>query len=194
MERDSKNEELDRELDAALAKYAAVEPRVGLEDRILANLRTEPAAVPSGMWWMWCLAGGAVALLAIALAVGFRVGQSPAGTIAHHNSTPGPAQPVTERANRGPIEGPPRAQAPAHAPKHHGLPLAAVTAGPKLDVFPSPLPLTEQEKLLAGYIAEEPEHAVLLARAQAEDLRRDEEEETRESSSSDRENSPQLSK
>jgi hypothetical protein len=72
--------------------------------------------------------------------------------------------------------------------------LAAVTAGPKLDVFPSPLPLTEQEKLLAGYIAEEPEHAVLLARAQAEDLRRDEEEETRESSSSDRENSPQLSK
>ena len=32
---------LDRDLDAALAKYAAVEPRAGLEDRVLANLRAE---------------------------------------------------------------------------------------------------------------------------------------------------------
>jgi hypothetical protein len=34
-----KPDEFDRMLDAALAKYAAVEPRTGLEERVLANLR-----------------------------------------------------------------------------------------------------------------------------------------------------------
>jgi len=34
---------IDRELDTALAKYAAVEPRAGLNDRILANLKAERA-------------------------------------------------------------------------------------------------------------------------------------------------------
>ena len=101
-----------------------------------------------------------------------------------------------EQADRGPIEGPRRAQAPVHAAKRHSLPVTAVAfaAEPKLEVFPSPLPLTEQEKLLAGYITEQPEHAILLARAQAEALRRDQEEEMRESSSTGGENSQQLSK
>ena len=41
-----KQDEFDRMLDAALAKYAAVEPRTGLEERVLANLRAEQARVP----------------------------------------------------------------------------------------------------------------------------------------------------
>ena len=41
-----KQDELDRMLDATLAKYAAAEPRAGFEERVLANLRAERARVP----------------------------------------------------------------------------------------------------------------------------------------------------
>ena len=44
---------------------------------------------------------------------------------------------------------------------------------PKLDQFPSPQPLSEQEKILESYVANYPEHAALIARARAEELRRD---------------------
>jgi hypothetical protein len=47
---------------------------------------------------------------------------------------------------------------------------------PKLDQFPSPRPLTEQEKILQSYVAENPEKAVLIARARSEALQRDLEE------------------
>ena len=41
-------DDLDRTLDAALANYAAVEPRAGLEDRILVRVRAE-ALRPAGV-------------------------------------------------------------------------------------------------------------------------------------------------
>ena len=44
---------LDDQLDAALAQYTAIEPRAGLENRVLARLKAEqdrPTAVP---WWRW---------------------------------------------------------------------------------------------------------------------------------------------
>jgi hypothetical protein len=48
---------------------------------------------------------------------------------------------------------------------------------PKLDQFPSPQPLSEQEKILQSYVAENPEQAVLLARSRTEALRQDQLEE-----------------
>jgi hypothetical protein len=51
-----------------------------------------------------------------------------------------------------------------------------VASGPKLDVFPSPLPLSEQEKLLATYVGQYPEHAALVAEARMADLRHEAEE------------------
>jgi hypothetical protein len=48
---------------------------------------------------------------------------------------------------------------------------------PKLGRFPSPQPLSEQERLLQKYVAENPEQAVLLARARDEALRQDQLEE-----------------
>ena len=52
-------------------------------------------------------------------------------------------------------------------------------AGPKLDVFPSPLPLSEQEKILASYVAGYPEHAALVAEARMDALRQEAEERRR---------------
>jgi len=47
---DNHHQQADCEFDDALAKYARVEPRAGLEERILANLRAEQARVtnPAG--------------------------------------------------------------------------------------------------------------------------------------------------
>jgi hypothetical protein len=54
-----------------------------------------------------------------------------------------------------------------------------VSAGPKLQQFPSPQPLSDQEKILANYVSEYPEHAALIAQARMEMSRRDQEEELR---------------
>ena len=56
-------------------------------------------------------------------------------------------------------------------------PEVAIARAPKLEQFPSPQPLSEQEKLLQNYVAENPEQAVLLARARTEALRQDQLEE-----------------
>jgi len=53
---------------------------------------------------------------------------------------------------------------------------AIAVAGPKLDVFPSPLPLSEQEKILASYVAQDPWRAALVAEARMDDLRHEVEE------------------
>src|SRR5579863_3792234 len=67
---------LDPVLDAALAKYAAVEPRVGLEDRVLAHLQAERARPPVRAWWHRSLAGAAAVVVVIALALAWRSGKS----------------------------------------------------------------------------------------------------------------------
>jgi hypothetical protein len=48
------------------------------------------------------------------------------------------------------------------------------SATPKRAQFPSPLPLTDQEKMLALYVRNFPEKAALMARAQTELHRQDE--------------------
>jgi hypothetical protein len=55
-----------------------------------------------------------------------------------------------------------------------------VAGTPKLDLFPSPHPLSKQEKILASYIAQFRDEAVMVARARTEALRKDREEEMRE--------------
>ena len=51
-----------------------------------------------------------------------------------------------------------------------------MASSPRMPEFPSPAPLTEQEKILAQYVAKYPEHAALIAEARTEELHRDEEE------------------
>jgi hypothetical protein len=54
---------------------------------------------------------------------------------------------------------------------------------PKLDQFPSPQPLSEQEKILANYVARFHDEALLVARARSESLQRDREEDMRQAES-----------
>jgi hypothetical protein len=60
---------LDRELDAALAEYGAVEPRAGLEQRVLTNLQAEREKIASRTWWGWPVTVALAAAVTIAVGV-----------------------------------------------------------------------------------------------------------------------------
>jgi hypothetical protein len=180
---DRKRDELDSTLDAALAKYAAVEPRAGLEGRVLANLRAGGGREERRWWWRWSVASAAVAITAVlivATTLAWRSGTRRAPPIAHHPSTSGPRVKETGQvaSNRG--ENSDHQPAPGPTTRrvtHHAHAMIVASAPPKLDRFPSPQPLSEQEKILASYVEKYPEEAVLLARARTEALRQDQLEE-----------------
>jgi hypothetical protein len=80
--------------------------------------------------------------------------------------------------------------------KPHAIsyPATVVAPAPKLDQFPSPQPLSEQEKILARYVANYPKHAALIAQARTEQLRRDRAEEMAEAAPAGNQDSEQQNK
>jgi hypothetical protein len=165
-------DELDSTLDAALAKYATAEPRVGLEERILANLRTVETRTGDRVWWNWGIATALAFVLVVAAALAWRWSMHPPIV----KLPPVPTSPVSTEAKRNPGTSPEKAaRRKVRHPMEHGV----VAAKPKLDVFPSPLPLSEQEKILAIYVAQYPDHAALVAEARMDALRQQDEERRR---------------
>ncbi len=168
---DAKHDDLDRALDSALAKYAAVEPRAGLEDRVLANLRAERAQAPDRAWWRWSVAAALAAVVIVAVALAWRSGQPLHPTVANHSSPAFPTskEPTTQFAsNAAGGTAPPQVRRSLPGIVHHRRATVVAAAGPKLDQFPSPRPLSEQELALARYVSEFPQEARLIARAQEE--------------------------
>jgi hypothetical protein len=55
--------------------------------------------------------------------------------------------------------------------------VSAAAVQPKLDQFPSPRPLSEQEQILVNYVAKYPETAALIAQARTEEREKEREEE-----------------
>jgi hypothetical protein len=174
-------DDLDRTLDAALSKYTSIEPREGLEERILANLHEASTRDVQRAWWNWGFAALAAFLL-IAAALVWRWNQPKRTPAAVHPSTlkQGPVAPdLAHRDGNTPTRSLPRRTA-RHQPERE-----IVAANPKLDVFPSPLPLSEQEKILASYVSQYPKHAALVAEARMDDLRQETEERRRIASERD---------
>jgi hypothetical protein len=178
-------DDLDRVLDAALARYASVEPRSGLEQRVMANLSTAARHTQTLGWWRW----GAAAVLAIVLVVAglaWKSSRTSHPAIANH----APGTGVSKDASQGssaningavPAVSHPGVKRVIRRQKRFPESANTLTASaPKRQQFPSPQPLSEQEQLLASYVERFPEHAVLIARAQAELEQRDHEEEMRE--------------
>jgi hypothetical protein len=172
--------ELDQQLDAALVKFAAVEPRAGLEQRVLARLRTEREHVRDHSWWRWGLVAAVAAVVIVTIALARRPGKPSHPVLVSH---PSPATQSPERFGPRDVANGVRPHDRRRPRKtgHRAQPSIVVAGGPKFDQFPSPQPLSEQERILATYVAEYPEHAVLVARARAEALRQDQEEEMRQS-------------
>jgi len=172
---------LERQLDAALANYATVEPRPGLEGRVLANLHAERERAPVQVWWRWPAAAAVtVVVLILALFLSWKTRESEVGKTVGHNPTEDSREvPIGKVANPH-LPSQPVASvrtAVANRPRH---PVAVVTTAPRLPQFPSPRPLSEQEEILARYVATYPDHATLVAAARAEALRRDAAEQLRD--------------
>ncbi|MBI3475511.1 MAG: hypothetical protein HY010_07245 [Acidobacteria bacterium] len=169
-----RDREVEQWLDVALRAYGKVESRTGLESRVLANLQAEKRRLAvRRWWWTWGTAAAAVTILAT-LWIEVHNRRSVPNQVAGSATT----QPTDDAALHQPA--PPRslntgqAQVPSRAARPRKQAVAVRTGEPKLDQFPSPVPLTDQEKLLAQYVREFPERAVLVARAQTH-LRKQEE-------------------
>lgn len=181
---------LDRELDTALAKLTAVEPRKGLEERILANLRLEQERAAHS-WWRWP-AVAALTVMVVAVFIALRsekpshniAAHTPATTLANQNSG-------THLANNsGSASIQPHEVSGRRIKPRVSTRLAAVLSAPKLDQFPSPQPLSEQERMLTEYVAEHHQQAALVARARMVELKKDLAEEMEEASAT---SNPQTS-
>jgi hypothetical protein len=174
-ERISEEDDLDRALDAALAQYAAVEPRAGLEQRVLARLQSESARLPKHSWWQWSAAGIAV-LLALTLALAWISNRLEKTVGQRHPLAPiGIAQPS---ATQVAVDGETEPIRQRHKTTPHQVHRPVVVADePKLDQFPSPRPLSEQEKLALEYVERFPEEASLMAQAETNFVRQQEKEE-----------------
>lgn len=154
MEPNDRKHLIDEWLDCALKQRANVEPRPGLENRILASISAERNRTPKPRW-NWrpvSLAVATAIVLVIALSLHrpaskITVAVRPAIPPSHKvSSNIAPVLPTGIRGKRTHAHRPPRP--------------------PHLDQFPSPQPLTEQEQILAEYVQRFPRTARLVAQAQ----------------------------
>jgi hypothetical protein len=172
----SEQDDLDRALDAALAKYAAVEPRAGLEQRVLAQLQSESTRLPKYTWWQWSVAGAIAVVLAFTFALAWRWNR-PAKTVGQQYPS-APIEIVQPSATQVAANGEIEAVRQRHkTTRQHVQQPSAFADGPKLDQFPSPRPLSEQEKLALEYVERFPEEASLMAQAETNFVRQQEKEE-----------------
>jgi len=158
---------LDDQIDAVLAKYGAVEPRTGLEERILANLKSRERASAPVAWSR--SAGALAAALLIAISLLWVEKHSPQKVVPHATSLPEQAshQPIAQSAPPDSTHRVKPVKVRAKGKRSFTQP-ALAAAEPKLDRFPSPQPLTEEELALVRYVQSFPQEATLIAQAQEE--------------------------
>ena len=158
---------LDDQLDAVLAKYAAVEPRTGLEERILANLKSRERASAPVAWPRW--AGALAVALLIAISLLWVEKHSPQQLLPRPATLPEQAshQPIAQSARSHSTRRVKPVKVSA-ADKRSFTQPALAAAEPKLDRFPSPQPLTAEELALVRYVQSFPQEATLIAQAQEE--------------------------
>jgi hypothetical protein len=170
--------QMDEMLDSLLANYSSAEPRPGLETRILANLKLANSRDAEGReagrgWWgfKWIWAGAAVAALIVGgvLISGKRHVAPPANTVVQ---TVQPTvqqlviqEPIVEQPkvqSRGPAVG---ATPPIHHRRKTLAPEPQQNAGlawsQRPPVFPTPTPLSEQERMLLQYYSRTPREEVI---------------------------------
>jgi hypothetical protein len=186
MHQDEHDRFVDDLLDASLARYCSVVPRPGLENRILARFRIEQVAAP---WraWAWRMGAGLAAAGAILAVVSaayrwrlqapISVTQPPrpvrkvevspktAAVLPAHSFTCRHKDPGLEGSaelQRGSADLVSKSAPVAHFGKPGNTEVAQSPAPqkePRLDVFPSPAPLSEEERLLVSLVRQSPERA-----------------------------------
>jgi hypothetical protein len=146
---------IDEWLERALKRRGTAEPRPGLENRILAGLKGERERITISIWsWRPVWVSLAV-ILVVGVIVSLRRSPENIGSISTIH-----------------ISGTVVSKSPEHvaavARKSRTRSILKSNTGPRLEQFPSPQPLSQQEKILARYIQQFPREAVLVAQAQTQ--------------------------
>ena len=154
--------DLDNLLDAALEDYSSAEPRAGLEGRIIARLAGAEQTHVSlwARWWPALTFAAAIVVIAIVfLSLPRKTSQQ---DIAKEVSPPAILPASQTSPGQSVKTAPPRRHRPQshakHAPDKGNIIAVPVQrlAVVRQDVFPSPSPLTDQEKLLFAYLRRTP--------------------------------------
>jgi len=144
-----KDQHLDAMLDSLLADYSSAEPRPGFETRILATVRSQRQKRKLMLGWIF--AGGlATASAVIAITLSQRTLPELPAIITTATPVPAIVRPEVEVVHSTTRIKPRAAQAPTPE-----------VAEVKQEVFPSPTPLTDQEKLLLQYLRATPRAEVV---------------------------------
>lgn len=145
-------------LDDALKRYGDVEPRVGLEGRVLANLAAQLVERTIRARRLWAAANvGALIVVAILVGHGFLAKPARMAPLQGEDAQLAPAVPSPKAAEFASGMAPPV--------RRYRRPVRAQTEA-KLRQFPSPRPMSEQELMLREYVERFPEEAVLIAKQQ----------------------------
>jgi len=165
-------DKIERWMDEALKQYGRAEAGPGFESRVLARVRERGSALRSRQWLAW---GFSVAVLATVVLAAIWIAYKPSLTRHQAQSRSGAA---TTRAANQPSQPMLPAGAARTASARRDTPLATAgkrsiaepraTESVKLDQFPSPAPLSEQEQMLARYVSQHRQQAVMVARAQTD--------------------------
>ncbi len=153
---------LDRLLDEALSPQP-VEPRPGLEQRILAGLQAQPAPRP---WWHWAWVPVAAAII---IALGLYITRRPqpaASPLAHTTAAPVLAPASTAKPVQPAVVAHKRI---SRARRHTEPQMAAVAnTAPRLETFPARTSITPEEQLLRAFVQRQRNQAQEVAEAQAQ--------------------------
>lgn len=185
---------LDTWLDVALEQYVNAEPTPGLERRILANtkLGTQRSHTKRGSLLAWRCAFGGATLAACLVAVwwhGDRIHRRPELPAVVVRVTPPVATAV------GGLKPPPRYRRADSAGQRYRTSrsqnMRAAAQERRLQQFPSPRRLSEQEQLLLICVQSRRDAAIFMAQAQTEFRERGQQEIERLSSESDEAQTPE---
>ena len=154
---------VDELLDASLRRYASAEPRPGLEGRVLAGVRARQQADRRRTTWAWAI-GTAAAAAMVTLLVIYRPRQQPAPMPVIAKAPSDISAPSLAKV------APPVPLSMSHRPPRPALPSRVDT---RPQQFPTPRPLSEQEKLLLVYAQSLKGSAAASAPSTDQDAERD---------------------
>ena len=161
------HDDLDLLLDSALKSYAESDASPNLEQSVLARIAAEPSNAPRPRWIPSAIALPlAACLLLFALFMSRKTHFEPTAHVSQAPSLPLEAPPAAPHP--GDVH---HTQARSHLKSARPTQLAGLhVSPPKLDVFPTPQPLTAEERTLAAIANETPvpvRKALVEAQSQA---------------------------
>jgi hypothetical protein len=168
---EDRNQKLEKLLDAGLRHYTGAEPRPGLETRVLQTLSKEPKRFK--LWpWVSGLPIAAALLIGGALFITRRMPVEQISGVTTPSASNIQIDVQTKILLAQPQPGP-RRIARSRTDVHRSMHPAVAHSDPRLEQFPSPQPLNEQEEMLVRYVQAKPQEATMLAQARAAVVKQD---------------------